>query len=176
MDNPRRRGGLGRSFREIEQALAENVAKRSDSSMYTNPRVEVDQSGNKRLESPSGLNVLFASGSDFAPYEVSEASEYYQGPTASTRVSAHQFIPDTMGSDAQTTRGYIYVRFQRPVKGPASTTALVSPQGYWKYGPCSLSDDRTFRESYSKGRAVQALEAFGHSGVDASNLPSDIGI
>lgn len=176
MDNPRRRGGLGRSFREIEEALAENAAKRSDGSMYTNPRVSVDQSGNQRLESPSGLNILFASGSDFDPYEVSQASEYYQGPTASTRVAAHQFIPDTMGSDAQTTRGYIYVRFQRPVRSPSSITGQVSPQGYWKYGPCTLADYRTFRESYSKGRSVQALEAFGHTGVDASNLPSNIGI
>jgi hypothetical protein len=125
---------------------------------------------------PRGLGALIpttggGNDADFGPYMVNLADEYYQGPASSTRVAGHQFIPlDTnwerrvgMGLDtANTLRGDIYVRFQRKTGDPGAAAGNL-----WRYGPCSLSDYRKFREVASKGRAVQALEAFGHGNADA---------
>lgn len=127
-----------------------------------------DSVGNFRVS--AGLGALFPSGTDFGPYSVSQAQEYYQGPSNSTRVASHQFIPSDPNwedrasqgyMDANTLRGHIYVRFWRKTGVPKS------PQGdLWKYGPCSLSDYRMFREASSKGRAVRSLEAFGHGSAN----------
>lgn len=121
-----------------------------------NPRVpEKDTPLNKTR---TGLNGLIPSGDDFGPYFVGKADVYFQGPTDSTRVKAHQFIPDFPPEEWRTKYGlqfawdipgYIYVVFHKY-------------DTLWRYGPCTLRDYRIFRESASKGRSVRALEAFGH--------------
>jgi len=110
---------------------------------------------------PVGIRALIGSGADFGPYVLDQASAYYQGPTKSTRVKAHQFVPmdpDIWEKAEQgplskqfdsSIRGYIYVKF-------------IKKGNVWKYGPCTLADYRTFRESASKGRSVTYLEVFGH--------------
>jgi hypothetical protein len=105
-----------------------------------------------------GLNRLIPSGNDFGPYTVEEADVYFQGPSRSTRVQAHQFIPDIDPTEWRSKYGLqfswdipgtIYVRFWKN-------------NTLWKYGPCTLREYQTFRDSASKGRSVRALEAFPH--------------
>lgn len=128
-----------------------------------------------------GNRALFASGSDFDIYLLDLAPTYFQGPSRSTRVKAHQFIPlDSSIKDAlesgdeneirslskqfdASIRGHIYVKFWK--NGPKGDE--------WKYGPCTLHDYRTFRESASKGRSVVGLEGFGH-GPSPDNIFSGI--
>lgn len=127
-----------------------------------------DSVGNFQVS--GGLGAVIPSGTDFGPYSVSSADEYYQGPTRSTRVAKHQFIPDDPDwedkarqgyTNAHTLRGHIYVRFWRKTGDPGA------PEGdLWRYGPCSLSDYRMFRESSSKGRAVKGLEVFPHGSAN----------
>lgn len=114
---------------------------------------------------PVGIRALIGTGADFGPYILTEAADYYQGPGRSTRVKAHQFVPldpdvaekvmngETLsGQFDASIRGHIYVKFWR-----------MGPKGdEWKYGPCTLHDYRSFRESASKGRSVRMLEGFGH--------------
>lgn len=163
--------GLGRSLSDILADSGEPEV-RSGADVQYGP-------GQQML---GGLNALFPSGgsrdpneqegylgrtldADFGPYNVDLADEYFQGPTRSTRVAAHQFVPVDKdwqrrgGYDANTLRGHIYVRFQRRTGDKSGT----QPGDLWKYGECSLSDYRSFRETYSKGRAVRNLEAYGHS-------------
>lgn len=115
---------------------------------------------------PIGLRALIGTGSDFGPYILTQASDYYQGPSKSTRVKAHQFVPldpDIVekinnneylsGQFDASIRGHIYVKFWKS----------GSKGDEWKYGPCSLSDYRAFRESASKGRSIKMLEAFPHA-------------
>lgn len=134
-----------------------------------------DGAGGLQFTATNGLRSVIPSGDDFGPYFVSQAAQYYQGPTASTRVAAHMFIPlqDNwmrrleMGlDDANTLRGNIYVRFQRRTKESPEDDVSGKPGNLWKYGPCSLSDYRRFREAASKGRAVNSLQAFGHGNAD----------
>lgn len=114
---------------------------------------------------PIGLRALIGTGADFGPYLLDEASDYYQGPSKSTRVKAHQFVPllamDELSEDDEfkrtlsqqfdaSIRGYIYVKFWK--RGDI-----------YKYGPCTLGDYRAFRESASKGRSVRMLENFTYS-------------
>jgi hypothetical protein len=148
--------GLGRSLSDILAGSAEPES-RSAADVQYGP-------GKQML---GGLNALIPSGgnpdADFGPYNVDLAPEYFQGPTRSTRVAGHQFVPvdddwRNGAYDANTLRGHIYVRFQRKT-GDSSGT---QPGDLWKYGECSLSDYRSFRETYSKGRAIRTLEAYGH--------------
>jgi hypothetical protein len=156
-------GGLGKSLADILDATAARAPLNEQDITYS-------VSGG-RFQGTGGLNALFPSGgdggADFGPYTVSQAAQYYQGPTNSTRVAKHQFIPldpdweSKFNMSAHTLRGNIYVRFWRKTGDPGA------PEGdLWRYGPCSLSDYRTFRESSSKGRAVRSLEAFGHGSAN----------
>lgn len=112
-----------------------------------------------------GLRSLFPSGDDFGPTCVGMANDYYQGPLISTRVAGHQFIPtesaqldwmnspvgsgpDGSGQFFDAMQGHIYVLWQSDGK-------------VTRYGPCSLSDYRAFRESNSKGRSVRWLQSLG---------------
>lgn len=168
-------GGLGRSLSDILDATAARAPINDQDITY-------DVSGG-RFQGTSGLNALFPSGGitvnkqgkpesdpDFGPYTVSQAAEYYQGPSNSTRVASHQFIPldenweqRSARLDANTLRGNIYVRFWRKTGDPGASEGDL-----WRYGPCSLSDYRMFREATSKGRAVRSLEAaFGHGSANA---------
>jgi hypothetical protein len=106
---------------------------------------------------------------DLDPYFVAEASEYYKGPDLSTRVKAHQFIPigidkEELLSDQfmpQLVRGYVYVRFHKY-------------DTLWRYGPMSLSDYRSFKNSGSKGQYVRQMEVYGHG--RAPDYPPELGI
>lgn len=127
----------------------------------------VPQPGDTLDDTRGGIRSLIGSGDDFAPYTVNQADEYFQGPTSSTRVQAHQFIPTIDIEEYQRKYsnqlfdqlpGYIYVRFWKK-------------NTLWQYGPCTLRDYRTFRESASKGRSVRSLESFGHGpGVQVPGL------
>lgn len=116
---------------------------------------------------------------DFEPYFVTKAEEYYQGPDLSTRVAAHQFIPENHEPEEFEYNlspqfimtlifGKIYVRWQKPRLGS---------NGLWVYGtntPISLNVYRQFKTSGSKGKYVRLLESYGHSEVYTE--PEELGI
>jgi hypothetical protein len=107
---------------------------------------------------------------------------YYRGPNFSTRIRAHQFVPDdldlvdklTDATDSGTLNkaqmydfnilGKIYVRF-------------IKNDTLWRYGiytPIPLTEYRNFRNSASKGKSVRYLEQYGHGwandGVDGVQI------
>lgn len=137
---------------------------------------EGDLYGSRRLPTGSrpygaiGAYVLMPGATDFGPYELQEADTYYQGPTRSTRVRAHQFVPDDLEIVDQVRQatesgvlsqrqlydfnimGKIYVRF-------------FKNNSLWRYGvytPIPLAEYRNFRNSVSKGKSVRYLEGYGH--------------
>lgn len=145
----RQPGGLGRNAADI---------------VYQQLLEESQNAGKPKGRSTIAGSAQANYAADFGPYYVGRASEYYQGPKKSTRVSAHQFVPSDpnmqqmvqTGSDWVLSNqlywaisGHIYVRFQK-----YSTL--------WKYGPCTLQDYKFFRDYYSKGRYVRDLEKYGH--------------
>lgn len=160
------KGGLGRGLNTI---LAPTPPITSGDDARLNQTNDIQKS-------PSSGFGLFPSGMDFGPYFVAKADEYYQGPVRSTRVKAHQFIPiedeafqnwvggGVMNKDQfyWALRGRIYVRFHKH-------------DTLWVYSPCTLSDYRKFRESFSKGRDVRSLEAFGPHG-EATVWPQGLAI
>lgn len=158
--------GLGRSLSDI-LAETEDTPARSGGSLRYEPGRQM--MGGLGSLIPSGGGETERDGrreldADFGPYQVDLADQYFQGPTRSTRVAAHQFVPlnpdweQESGLDANTMRGHIYVRFQRKT----GDTSGTQPGDLWRYGECSLTDYRSFRETFSKGRAVRTLEAYGH--------------
>lgn len=117
-----------------------------------------------------GVSNFIPTGTDFGPFTLDEADVYYQGPYRSTRVRAHQFVPDDpeiISKIEQATEagvlnrqqlydfnitGKIYVRF-------------IKHNSLWRYGvytPIPLSEYRNFRNSPSKGKSVRFLEQYGH--------------
>lgn len=139
---------------------------------------------------------FIATGHDFGPYAVGKAEQYYQGPQLSTRVAAHSFLaldengepwlnrsqgeayqnrPSYTASNAtyggkrmsdmeHGPYGYVFVKWQRPKKNGS----LVTAYGTIQLVPLSVY--RTFRDYYSKGRAVvHMLEQYGYE--DADSLP-----
>lgn len=160
------KGGLGRG---LSQILAPAPPITSDRDARLNQTTDIQKS-------PSSGQGFIPSGADFGPYFVAKADQYYQGPARSTRVKAHQFIPiedeafqnwvgnGVMNKDQfyWALRGRIYVRFHKH-------------DTLWVYSPCSLSDYRKFRESFSKGRDVRSLEAFGPHG-EATQWPQGLSI
>lgn len=145
---------------------------------------------------------FIASGHDIGPYFVGKAEEYYQGPHLSTRVSAHSFVPvdddgvpfivknqsindnyqpkpgtysvsnskygDTQISDMEHgPYGYVFVRWQRPRNLTVYGTGTLIP----------LSVYRTFRDYYSKGRAVvHLLEQYAYEDGDTFKYGNISGI
>ena len=123
----------------------------------------------------TGLRSLFPAGPDFGPFFLEEADQYYMGPKRSTRVKAHQFMPDDplfMNKLEDATQsgmmnqnqfldfnimGKIYVRF-------------IKYNSLWQYGTyvsIPLAEYRNFRNSVSKGKSVRYLEQYGHGPVDS---------
>ena len=121
-----------------------------------------------------GPVALISGGTDFGPYYIDPLPDdpmyYYRGPNFSTRIRAHQFVPDdpemvnrvTEATDSGTLSraqmydfnilGKIYVRF-------------IKNDTLWRYGiytPIPLSEYRNFRNSASKGKSVKYLEQYGH--------------
>lgn len=146
---------------------------------YTSTAERVRKQQEQRLQQAAPVDVSQILG-DFEPYFVAQASEYYQGPDLSTRVAAHQFIPDNYDPDEFEYNlhpgqflpylifGKIYVRWQKPRAGS---------QGLWVYGtrsPISLDVYRTFKLSGSKGKYVKLLEQYGHE--EAFSEPETLGI
>lgn len=130
----------------------------------------------------TGLRALIPSGDDFGPYFVDQADQYYMGPSRSTRVRAHQFIPDdpdfmsklneaVKSGTLNTSQfldfnivGQIYVRF-------------IKYNTLWRYGTYTsipLSEYRNFRNSVSKGKSVRYLEQYGHGEV--TSVPAGLEI
>lgn len=147
---------------------------------------ESDLYGSRRLptkDTPygaTGAYSLFPVATDFGPYTLDEADSYYQGPTRSTRVRAHQFVPDdpeiiqninqAVESGTLSQRqfldfnitGMIYVRF-------------IKNNTLWRYGvytPIALAEYRNFRNSVSKGKSVRYLEQYGHG--EAVSVPDGV--
>lgn len=129
----------------------------------------VQASEEQRLQQAvSRVSPLSQIEGDFEPYYVDQADEYYQGPDLSTRVAAHQFIPNNYEPEEFEYNlspqfavflifGKVYVRWQKPRRGSS---------GLWVYGttsPISLDVYRQFKSSGSKGKYVRHLEAYGHS-------------
>ena len=135
------------------------------------------------------------SGHDRGPYFVGKAEEYYQGPQLSTRVAAHSFIPvdedgvpfivknQSITDNYQPGPGTYQISNATYGKTAKSKMSDMEhgPYGYvfvrwhkkrtlWVYGvdefvPTSVY--RTFREYYSKGRAVvHMLEQYGHQNAE----------
>ena len=121
---------------------------------------------------------------DFGPMEVDPTTQYYEGPSRSSRVAAHQFVPDEDEEDsgpsifsglniqpaqfkntnAMLIYGKIYVRWLNNGK-------------YWVYGTTNsipLTEYRSFRHSRSKGTYVRLLERFGHEEVPSSSKPVEV--
>lgn len=121
-----------------------------------------------------GIRSLFPSGGDFDPFILGLAPTYFQGPTSSTRVRAHQFVPvdsdinDVLNSGNEDEIRALSKQFDASIRGYIHVK-------FWKrdtecrYGPCSLSEYRTFRESSSKGRSVVGLEGYGFQYCNANN-------
>jgi len=167
---PRARG-LGRRFDDITRDLEE---------FYGEPASGQELPTGNNPYGATGRRALFPGGTDFGPYVLDEADTYYQGPSRSTRVRAHQFVPDdpqiierignaiesgTLSSaqfaDFNIT-GMIYVRF-------------IKNNTLWRYGvytPITLSEYRNFRNSVSKGKSVRYLEQYGHG--EAVTVPSGV--
>lgn len=124
----------------------------------------------------TGLRSLIPAGPDFGPFYLEQADQYYMGPGRSTRVKAHQFMPDDvffMEKLEQAAEsgmlnqnqfldfnitGKIYVRF-------------IKNNSLWYYGtyvPISLAEYRNFRNSVSKGKSVRYLEQYGHGPVEVT--------
>lgn len=157
---PRARG-LGRRFDDITRDLEE---------FYGEPASGQELPTRDKPYGATGRRSLFPGGTDFGPYFLDEADSYYQGPGRSTRVKAHQFVPDDPGlidrinqgiesgtlSQSQfadfNIMGRIYVRF-------------LKRNSLWVYGTAvliPLAEYRSFRNSVSKGKSVRYLEQYGH--------------
>lgn len=139
----------------------------------------VQQKEQERLQQAYPKRVSQILG-DFEPFFVEKAPEYYQGPDLSTRVAAHQFIPDNYDPEEfeyslnpgqfapYLIFGKVYVRWQKPRQGST---------GLWVYGmshPISLDIYRNFKISGSKGKYVKLLEQYGHGEVSVE--PDELGI
>lgn len=157
---PRARG-LGRRFDDITRDLEE---------FYGEPASGQELPTSNKPYGATGRRALFPGGTDFGPYFLDEADTYYQGPSRSTRLRAHQFVPDDPGlidrinqgvesgtlSTSQfadfNIMGRIYVRF-------------IKRNSLWVYGTVTLiplAEYRNFRNSVSKGKSVRYLEQYGH--------------
>lgn len=141
----------------------------------TMPDVIPDR-GTPLSQTKVGMRRLVPTGDDFGPYFVGLADEYYRGPSLSTRVAAHQFVPDEEQMtdianggtySASTVRGHIYVKFQRASKRTGIDT--------YSYGPHTLADYQTFRESGSKGRSVEVLNSPTPVGNSQKTLIDNLG-
>ena len=166
-EKPKRQGGLGRNLSDV---LGDKSPRTSAGEPYYpwgpdyQPKADLVR-GNPTLQPAGGLGGLIPSGDDFGPYTLTYEDEpnYGRGPSASTRVAAHQFVPfdpnwEEYASihDAESLQEYIYVKFWKPG---------VNKPNLYRYGPSTLQNYRSFREQPSKGRAVTALEAYGYSPV-----------
>jgi hypothetical protein len=160
---PRARG-LGRRFDDISREIDE---------YYSGSATGLDVPGSGRPYGSTGRRALFPGGTDFGPYMVDPYPDdpmyYYRGPNFSTRIKAHQFIPNDPDilrkideaeqsgtlSNAQfadfNIMGKIYVRFIKKNTLVAYGTKVAIP----------LIEYRNFRNSTSKGKSVKYLEQYG---------------
>jgi hypothetical protein len=160
---PRARG-LGRRFDDISREIDE---------FYSEPASGLNIPSSGRPYGSTGRRALFPAGTDFGPYTVAELPDdpqyYYRGPGSSTRIKAHQFIPNDPDilrkideaeqsgtlSNAQfadfNIMGKIYVRFIKKNTLVAYGTKVAIP----------LIEYRNFRNSTSKGKSVKYLEQYG---------------
>lgn len=143
-----------------------------DQDQYEGPASESDLPTGRSTFGRGGVGALFGSGQDFEIYVVEDADQYYLGPSKSTRVRAHMFVPNVditdpnMSSqfDAFTLTGLIYVMFQN------NGNIYV----YGTNSPFTLHEYRMFRESPSKGKAVRQMESRGYREAMGS-APSEFG-
>jgi hypothetical protein len=163
---PRRPRGLGRRLDDIRRDLDEYYSGSAQGLQV--PTEEAP------FRAGRGALGLFPGGTDFGPYYIDPLPDdpmyYYRGPNFSTRIKAHQFVPDDLdivNKVAEATEsgtlnrtqmydfnivGTIYVRF-------------IKNNSLWRYGvytPIPLSEYRNFRNSASKGKSVKYLEQYGH--------------
>lgn len=138
----------------------------------------------------AGMNELIPSGDDFGVYWVQPVDQYYMGPTKSSCVVAHVFVPvatkdeitEDMGIGDSVDEGLSILskQFSRIAKtdrskGGSSYNILGYvyvmfrnragvTSGVYKYGPMPLDIYRNYREYSSKGKGIrQILEPFGYT-------------
>lgn len=93
---------------------------------------------------------------------------YGRGPSKSTRVSSHKFVPGSKTTDqflghTVINSGTVYVKFARPSK-------QQSGDATYKYTNVPVAVYEQFRGSNSKGRFINnPLDSFGYSKVDPSS-------
>lgn len=148
-----------------------------DTDLYGGQADEIDLPQSGREFGRAGVGGLFASGEDFGLYVVGKSEAYYLGPTNSSRVRGHMFVPDVaveditsgiLGEqfDAFSLTGLIYVVFHKRGR-------MGNIVAYGTEQPFSLHEYRQFRESPSKGRAVREMEARGFS-YNIGQAPAEI--
>lgn len=137
----------------------------------------------------AGMNELIPSGDDFGVYWVQPVDQYYMGPTKSSCVVAHVFIPvatqdelQDEGAGDSVTEGLniLSKQFSKVAKtdrskGGSSYNILGyvyvmfrnragATSGVYKYGLMPLDIYRNYREYSSKGKGIrQILEPFGYT-------------
>ena len=121
---------------------------------------------------------------DFGPMEIAATAEYYRGPANSSRVAAHQFIPDEEEDDGNSI--YKGLNVPESLQPKQFNPLLIYGKIYvrwlnngkhWVYGTnesIPLTEYRIFRHSRSKGTYVRLLERFGHG--EMMNRPPELQI
>jgi hypothetical protein len=109
---------------------------------------------------------------EFSSYRVTtlpnKPENYGRGPSKSTRVSSHKFVPGSKTTDQALGRavinsGTVYVKFARPSK-------LQGGDATYKYSNVPVATYESFRSANSKGRFINnPLESYGYSKVDPSS-------
>jgi hypothetical protein len=104
----------------------------------------------------------------FGAYQVTplpnKPENYGRGPTKSTRVIAHKFVPGSRSTDQTLGRtvinsGTVYVKFARPSKQQGGDAT-------YKYTNVPVATYESFRGANSKGRFINnPLESYGYSRV-----------
>lgn len=112
---------------------------------------------------------------EFGAYQVTplpNRSEFYgKGPSKSTRVNAHKFVPlvrgtDMFGDKLTPNQGNVYVKFNYPSKKQMASGSVV----VYRYEGVPVAVYESFRNNPSKGRYInQSLNSFSKQRVDESS-------
>jgi hypothetical protein len=128
--------------------------------------------GDQLTEEEQALYQEQVQSREFSAYQVTtlpnKPENYGRGPSKSTRVSSHKFVPGSKTIDQTLGRavinsGTVYVKFARPSK-------LQGGDATYKYSNVPVATYESFRSANSKGRFINnPLESYGYSKVDPSS-------
>jgi len=155
---PRRRPGLNPGSIDWGKAAADiDAANERRNKGLRDTKIsgaKVDEDGFPIIDEDTGRAQVAADLNFYAVAHIAQianrpdrASNYGQGPAASTRMCSHAFVLDQPLFDMYGAKlGYIFVRFHKNGKrGPN-----------WKYGPVSLEIYKQFANSSSKGKFINS--------------------